>query len=178
MHRPSRITIRSSCRVACCCRIFSKPTSSTVFPLILICSSDNAVPSLLSLEAYFFLRASRKLRGLSLDLVGRMKDAAVGESLRPGSARTWVLKEDRLAFKINHTDRRDESKGKWQKGIGWAFFAHIWSNPSLDDYHYACLYLHHPIPRQSIRPLCLQQAHSSGLCIERHHTIGVDQDKG
>ena len=78
----SNITIQSSRTSASCLRIFSKPTSSTVLPLIWISFPVAAISSAL-VEAYLFFKASKKLADLSLGLEGRMKDAVVGEALRP-----------------------------------------------------------------------------------------------
>ena len=75
--RPSRTTIFNSCKAASCRFILSKPTSSTVLPLIWIFSSA-AVSLIRSDELYFFANASRKLSGGSLGLEGLTKEHAVG----------------------------------------------------------------------------------------------------
>ena len=84
MHAPSSTTTRSSCSSASCRRIFSNPTSSTVLPLMWISFAVATISSAL-VEAYFCFSASKKVRGLSLALDGRMNDAAVGDALRPNS---------------------------------------------------------------------------------------------
>lgn len=75
--RPSRTTIFNSCKAASCRFILSKPTSSTVLPLIWIFSST-AVSLSPSDELYFFVNASRKLSGGSLGLEGLTNEPAVG----------------------------------------------------------------------------------------------------
>ena len=62
IHVPSNTTIRSSCSSASCCRIFSKPTSSTVLPLMWISFAVAVISSAL-VEAYFFFSASKRLAG-------------------------------------------------------------------------------------------------------------------
>lgn len=74
--RPSRTTIFNSCKAASCRFILSKPTSSTVLPLIWIFSSA-AVSLGPSDELYFFVNASRKLSGGSLGLEGLTNEPAV-----------------------------------------------------------------------------------------------------
>ena len=74
--KPSRATNFNSLRAASCRLILSKPTSSTVFPLIRM---QLSVDELLrpSDESYFVFNASRKLRGGSRGLDGLMKEPAV-----------------------------------------------------------------------------------------------------
>ena len=93
MHAPSSTTTRSSCSSASCRRIFSNPTSSTVLPLMWISFAVAVIFSAL-VEAYFFFSASNTVKDLSLVLEGRMKDAAVGEALRPGSYEEWVYADN------------------------------------------------------------------------------------
>ena len=77
IQRPSRTTIFNSCKAASCRFILSKPTSSTVLPLIRIfCSA--AVPLGPLDELYFFVNASRKLSGGSLGLEGLTNEPALG----------------------------------------------------------------------------------------------------
>ena len=80
MHRPSSSTMRRACSAANCVRIRSKPTSSTVLPLITIFVSSLSSPVAESFsveEAYLALSASRKLRGRSYGLDGRIKEPAL-----------------------------------------------------------------------------------------------------
>ena len=70
--------IFSSGKAASCRCILSKPTSSTVLPLILIESSLAS-----SALAYFDLMASMNPSGVSAGLVGRMNDAAVEDGDMP-----------------------------------------------------------------------------------------------
>lgn len=79
---PSRMTIRNSCRIACCCLIFSNPTSSTSLPLNSI-GLSSWWPAGASSGAYFCLNASRKLSAGSAGREGRTNDAAVELGLRP-----------------------------------------------------------------------------------------------
>jgi hypothetical protein len=89
----SRRTILSSCSSASCFRIFSKPTSSTTLLPIWIKSCNRAglspalgprfASSSSNSDAYFWRRASRKLRGGSAGLFGRTNDPAVGFLLLP-----------------------------------------------------------------------------------------------
>ena len=62
IHAPSKTTTRSSCSSASWRRIFSKPTSSTVLPLMWISFAVAVISSAL-VEAYFFFKASKKLEG-------------------------------------------------------------------------------------------------------------------
>ena len=62
MHAPSSITTLNSCSSASCCRIFSKPTSSTVLPLMWISFAVAVISSALA-EAYLFFKASKNLVG-------------------------------------------------------------------------------------------------------------------
>ena len=74
------MTILRSWTLANLRRILSKPTSSTTLPEIsILVEGAIGVFSRPTSEAYFSWRADTKLRGGSDSLVGRMKDAAVGE---------------------------------------------------------------------------------------------------
>lgn len=70
--------IFSSGKAASCRCILSNPTSSTVFPLILIESSLES-----SAVAYLDLMASMKPSGVFAGLFGRMNDAAVEDGDLP-----------------------------------------------------------------------------------------------
>lgn len=85
--KPSRRTTRSSCKLASCLRILSKPTSSASFPLIRIAFSAGGCPIwkeiLICSEAYLNRNASKNDRSLSAGRLGRINDAAFGSLLTP-----------------------------------------------------------------------------------------------